>query len=69
VQSGNAKIGSEHRAKRLANRKQRSESRSNAREVRPMDRKLSWTRIAIAIAIDWRLLVVIVVLVLALLLR
>ena len=27
-----------------------------------MDKKLSWTRIAISVAIDWRLLVVIVVL-------
>jgi hypothetical protein len=34
-----------------------------------MDKKMSWTRIAISVAIDWRLLVVIVVLVLALLLR
>ena len=34
-----------------------------------MDKRLSWTRIPIAIAIDWRLLVVIVVLVLALLIR
>jgi hypothetical protein len=39
------------------------------KEVRPMDKRLSWTRIAIAIAIDWRLLVMIVVLVLALLFR
>jgi hypothetical protein len=34
-----------------------------------MDKQLSRTRIAIATAIDWRLLVVIVVLVLALLIR
>jgi hypothetical protein len=34
-----------------------------------MDKRLSWTRIAIAIAIDWRLLAAIVVLVLALLLK
>jgi hypothetical protein len=34
-----------------------------------MDKRLSWTRIAIAIAVDWRLLVVIAVVALALLLR
>jgi hypothetical protein len=34
-----------------------------------MDKRLSWTRITIAMALDWRLLLVIVVLVLALLMR
>jgi len=34
-----------------------------------MDKRLSWTRIAIAIAIDWRLLLAIVAVVLVLLLK
>lgn len=34
-----------------------------------MDRRLSWTRIAIAVAIDWRLLLAIVAVVLVLLFR
>jgi hypothetical protein len=69
VQSGNAQIGPEEWAKRLANRTNGQRAVPTQREVRPMDKQLSRTRIAIAIAIDWRLLVVIVVLVLALLIR
>jgi len=34
-----------------------------------MDKRLSWTRIAVAIAIDWRLLLAIVAVVLVLLLK
>ena len=68
MQSGNAKIGPEDWANGSRTALTVREP-SNAREVRPMDKRLSWTRIAIAIAIDWRLLVVVVVLVLVLLLK
>jgi hypothetical protein len=68
VQSGNAKIGPEEWAKRFANRHNGLRA-VPMQEVRSMDKRLSWTRIAIASAIDWRLLLVIVVLVLVLLLR
>jgi hypothetical protein len=68
VQSGNAKIGPEDWANGSRTALTVREP-FRCKEVRPMDKKLSWTRIAISVAIDWRLLVVIVVLVLALLFR
>ena len=39
------------------------------KEAKPMDKKASWTRIAITFAIDWRFVLAVVFLVLALLLR
>jgi hypothetical protein len=68
VQSGNAQIGPEDWASGSRTAPTVSEPFLR-KEVRPMDKQLSRTRIAIATAIDWRLLVVIVVLVLALLIR
>ena len=41
----------------------------HAKEVRTMDKKSSWMRIAITIAIDWRFVTALVILVLTLLLK
>src|SRR5581483_11644362 len=38
----------------------------NAKEVRAMGGKTSWTRVAISVAIDWRFVLALVILVLAL---
>jgi hypothetical protein len=49
--------------------RQRPAGRANAKEVRAMDERSSWMRVAITIAIYWRFLVALAILVLALLLR
>jgi hypothetical protein len=46
---------------------ERPAGRANAREVRTMDERSSWMKVAITIAIDWRFVIAVTILVLALL--
>jgi hypothetical protein len=68
VQSGNAKIGPEEWAKRLANRTN-GQRAVPTQGVRPLDDKSSWMRVLITVAIGWRLVLALVALVLLLLVK